>query len=96
MEIYKVNEDGVSVSTLAHRPGQEIPEGWTSVPTTLECKVLWYVDGVLTDIKPDSMVAADELRREQEEKIEKKMREIAIKELIKSGDLPPDYIDKEK
>jgi hypothetical protein len=80
-------------------------EDGASIPPTTDNRdwreyLRWLDDGNT----PDPAQTPEEIQAEEEaaaqavidEKIQKKMRETAIKDLIDSGDLPPDYKDKEK
>jgi hypothetical protein len=91
MNIYKVNEDGITCAVQALRPENSIPDGWILVPPHLENKALFIDKGELTDIKPNSLVQEADLEAEAEQKIQLKMRELAIQVLKQEGELPSDY-----
>jgi hypothetical protein len=93
MNIYKVNEDGgCAIQVL--RKGREMPDGFAIVPPEMEDKPLYMVDGELTDQRPQAAIDEEALVFEHEEKIQAKMREVAITTLKASGDLPLDFVDR--
>ena len=95
MYVYKLNEDG-GVELRATKPEYTVPDGWTPVPPALENKNLYWVDGALTDQKPQTLIDDQRIMQEAEEKIEAKIRENAIADLIAAGTLPPDFKDKKE
>lgn len=90
---------------LSIRGGGVIREDGASIPPTTDNRdwrayLRWLDDGntpdpaqtpeeIQADIDADAQAVIDK-------KIEKKMRDNAIQDLIDSGDLPTDYKDKEK
>jgi hypothetical protein len=94
MYIYQVNEDGVTCAIQAHRPENAMPDGWIQVPSMWENKSLYVINGMLTDQKPQSLIDEELAEMDAEIKIQAKMRTLAIKELIKDGDLPSNYKDR--
>ena len=98
MNLWKLNDDGISCEMICHRPGEmEMPEGYSIVPIELEnSKGLWLEGGVLTNVKPQTVKDADDEFVAAEMKIEEKMRKFAIGELKKDGELPSDFIDKKE
>jgi hypothetical protein len=93
MYIYKLNEDGVSCGVHSHHKEKPMPDGFAQVPPEMEGKSLYMVDGELTNESPQSLVDEEQARWDAEEKIQGKMRDLAIKELIVLGDLPVDFKD---
>jgi hypothetical protein len=94
MYVYKVNDDGVTCAVQYHRiENGPIPAGYTEVPPALENKTLFMDGGTLTDQKPQILIDKDVAWFDAEKKIQKKMRELAVAELKKTGELPPDFED---
>ena len=95
MYVYQINPDGITCAIKFVR-APEAPEGWTQVPPQFKrVKALWWKDDQLTDQRPQSVEDEDAAYFEAENKIQAKMRDMAIKELIKTGDLPADFEDQQ-
>jgi hypothetical protein len=95
MYVYRLSNDGISCSVRALRHGKSIPDGYTLVPPELECKRLYMVDGELTNDEPAVLTSERVTKEDYEVKIHAKMRDLAIKDLKKSGDLPEDFEDQQ-
>lgn len=90
--IYQVNEDNSCAIANAWLD-DPIPEGWAILPVEWKDRgILYYENGVFRE----QIVTREDEDKEiaNYEKVEKKMRELAIKELKKDGELPADYKEK--
>ena len=93
MYIYKVRENGINCSTMYRREGDFEP-GWDVIPKELEGRRLYMVDGELTNEEPQVLIDKEAAELAAELKIQSKMRELAVVELKKVGDLPAEFVDK--
>jgi len=92
------DSDGHSCISQVINAGEPVLDGWELTPPEFILSGPFYkVDGQLTRVKPQAVIDIENAQIEQvaiEEKINKKMREIAIADLKASGEIPSNYKDK--